>query len=196
MERPVLQPRVVLDVQGSEAVNLHETVFAALATQSEVFQRLRQLGKAAQRDLEQAVDQLLAPEADHPDQPRSWRFIQTAHAFLGPAYFAAGQCTTVATCGDSEVHVTDSGFVMRTDQGAVVGFTAIETTKTQTALIREDGHEAGSLTSEQVSLAQALNGGHPYVTAVPASFTVAVQQPLFRLRARLLQAKGEQVLLS
>lgn len=196
MVNPVHQPHVVLKVQGAEQVELHSSTFEALATQSESFACLQRHGRAALKDLGKDVDRLLDEDEDPPSTPRAWRFIQTDHVYLGPAYFAVYGRAVVSTCDQSTVHVTDAGFEMGNGGKTDTHFMAVETTKTRTALILKDGNESGPLDADQIALAQNLSGGNPYVTAVPASFSLAAQQTLYRLRARLMQGKGESVLLS
>lgn len=191
MPSPVHRPHVVITVQGSDPTELHATTLTALASQSEAFACLNTTGQVCVGDLSKDIERLLSDENEPRDTPKAWRFIQTNTAYLGPTFFANPDDHLVAHTDEASVHVTDTGFTLRTNGHPDIEFLAIETTKTRTALILSDGSESGSLQSDQICLAQDLSDGHPYVTAVPASFTLGAQQPLYRLRARLMQGNGD-----
>lgn len=193
MRSSVIRPHVILEIQGARPVELHATLVAALATKSEAFKALLTVQKTPRQRLEKDVERLLEID-DSDDTPPAWRFIQTDQGYLGPAYFAVKPRDLVATCGAASVWVTKSGFEMTSRGCPPFKFMAVETTKTQTALIRPDGYESGPVGSDRISLAQVLSDGKPYVTAVPTSFPMAVQQPLHGLLARLLEAEGSSVL--
>lgn len=183
----------VLVMRNTEAAEVHHTVLAAVATQSDTTRALLQQGTCNYRDLLNDVEQLLDDDDLEPAYPRAWRFIQTDCGYLGPAFFATNSKATVAACEDTQVWVTDAGFTFSTAGKEPTGFMAIETDGTETALIFPDGTESAPLKASAKRLACYLADNHPYVTGTQTSYRAGVENFLHKLRARLLNGDGPAV---
>lgn len=196
MTSPVRRPGVLLLTQGAHPMQLHDTVLAALATQSEAFAALKLRGRTLRRRLQCDIDAILESDDEAEDTPTAWRFVQTSEGYLGEAYFAIDQRAKVAELHQDETWVTDDGFEMTRPNGNCISIMAVETTGARTSVILQDGCESEPLTGNQQTLARDLVDSHSYATAVQASFALAVQKPLYKLRATLIQAQGQSVLLN
>lgn len=180
-------------MRETEAVEVHQTVLDAVATQSTMVRQLLEWGVCPHRGLLDDVEQFLADDDWEPRAPKAWRFVQTSHGYLGPAFFAAAAQSPVAACEDSQVWVTDAGFTFSTQGRQAALFMAIETDGNETALIFPDGTESAPLAPAAKRLARYLSDSHNYVTGAPTSFRAGVESFLHKLRARLLEGEGPNV---
>lgn len=187
MLREVTCPTVDVTLPGAPTATFHETVFTALAEQSEAFAQLRQRSVATWEDVH-AETQRLLDDYEPADAPPAWRIIHTSTQYLGPAYFAIEGRALIHRCGPSTAWVTRSGFEIGTRNHTPNAFMAIESTGTRTSLVSDTGQLTGLLSAEEAVLAEHLAAGNSFATAVQASFQLAVQAPLHQLLDRLARA--------
>lgn len=195
MPSPVNTPEAVLTVKSGASQRMHRTVLEALATQAGSFEALREAGVAGTRNLVVEIAQLLDPDWEPTAPPRSWRFVQTDERYLGPAHFATGPASLVTSCGQHSVWVKTEGYELRTGHTATPVM-AVEHTKTSTTFVAPDGEGTATCDVDKIALARELSELHSYVTAVPCSFSAAVQRPLTRLHAMLQQSRDDSVALA